>query len=486
MPAVPQQVVSDFSGRQGFMMQSMSQQYAILRIMAISITLASVASTVWAGVFNETTHGRSDIGVNRVSDAPRGSCGQCHVESSGPVKFPKGLWRENDNELCYTCHRNVNFSGVYPGLEVYETSNHNTDPRFAWPGPVPPPRWEPGAAGKCLNCHNPHGRKDRLGVIPSMLVAREEELCLTCHDGSPSVRDIAREIRKPYNHPAIYSLGKHRADEGGDPARYSYVGGNRHAECGDCHNAHATSGDPLPPIPPTASNRNARVGRVRAMNGGAGTIPQYEYRAAFDTSSPALEYEICFKCHSSWTQQPPGQQDMARLFNTNNASFHPVEGAGKNLFIRPEAFAGGRSAVSTIFCGDCHGSDDSNIRGPHGSQFANILRRSYEARSANRTVTRDELCFICHNFDTYLNPSAPFTGASRFNAPASPSGHTFHVGQRNIPCYACHDSHGSPRFPALIVTGRSPGIVSFSVNASGGSCLPTCHGSRPYQINYPR
>lgn len=448
--------------------------------------IAAGTSSAWGGVFRETKHGNMTSGALRSSEYPRGSCGQCHIESSGTVKYPHGLWRENDNALCFTCHRVVNFSGIYPGLEVYETSNHQTDPRFVWPGPNPPPRWEAGAAGKCLNCHNPHGGKDRSGIIPSLLIAREEELCLTCHDGSPSVRDIAREIRKPYNHPALSSQGKHRADEAGDPAAYSYVGGNRHAECSDCHNAHATAGDPLAPVPPTASNRNNRISRVRVMNGGAGTIPMYEYRPAFDTSSPVLEYEICFKCHSSWTQQPPGQQDLARLFNTNNASYHPVEGQGKNLFIRPEAFVDGRSATATIFCSDCHGTDDSNIRGPHGSRFDNILHKSYEAHSMKRLVSRDELCFSCHNFDTYVNPSGFSSAGSRFNPPASANGHVFHVGQQDIPCYACHDSHGSPQFPALLVTGRSPGLISFSENATGGTCLSTCHGATAYQLNYPR
>lgn len=443
-------------------------------------------SPAWGGGFAATKHGHPATGASRTSSLAPGSCGQCHVSGEASQKFPKSLWREDDNEVCFTCHRTVNLSGVFPGQDVYQRSNHSTDSRLLWPGPYPPPRWEPGSAGKCVNCHNPHGAQDRAGIIPSLLIAREESLCLTCHDGSPSAKDIARETRKPYSHPALFSFGRHLAGEGGDPTRYSYAGGNRHVECSDCHNPHAVLGDPLPPAAPVASSRNARVGRVSVVNGGAGSMPLYEYRAAFDTSSPVLEYEICFKCHSSWTQQPPGQPDMARLFNTGNASYHPVQGQGKNLFIRPDAFVAGRSASSTVLCSDCHGSDDSSVRGPHGSQYENILRRSYEARSTNRTVTRDELCFACHNFDAYADPSGPLAQASRFNGPASAGGHTLHVGQRNIPCYACHDSHGSPQFPSLIVTGRTPGILSFSADATGGTCLATCHGSKVYQLNYPR
>jgi hypothetical protein len=312
------------------------------------------------------------------------------------------------------------------------------------------------------------------------MIAREETLCLACHDGEPSTKDIAREIRKPYSHRNVSS--RHTADEGGDPDRYSYLGGNRHVECSDCHNAHVATGDPFPPTAPEASLRNSRVGRVRVMNGGPGFIPRYEYVVASDSSLKTLEYEICYKCHSSWTQQPPGQQDIASLLNPNNVSFHPVEEQGKNLGINPDSFVGGMNVFNTIYCSDCHGSDDSDLRGPHGSRFPNILKGPYETRSSGSPSSRDDLCFICHSFDTYADPAAAAfqQEASRFNK------HVFHVGQQNISCYSCHESHGSPRFGALIVTGRFPGINSFNMTTGGGSCLPTCHDSKSYVVNYPR
>ena len=448
--------------------------------------LAAIPDRAGAGVIDETGHGDRAKGPLRVNSAPRGSCGQCHNEGKAAQKMPKGLWRENDNELCYACHRETNFSGVYPGVEIYQTSRHGTDSLFVWPGPQPSARREAGAAGKCLNCHTPHGKRDRNGIIPAMLVAREEELCISCHDGSPASKDIAREVTKPYSHPVRATAGKHAAAEGSDPAFFSYRGGNRHAACSDCHNAHAVSGNSLPPTAPAASNRNARVSRIRVSNGPAGAMPMYEFRSAFDTGTPVLEYEICFKCHSSWTQQPPGQQDMAMLFNTNNASFHPVEGEGKSPDIDPTLFAGGRNAFSTIFCSDCHGSDDSRLRGPHGSQFPNILRRAYEARSTFRVTGRDELCFSCHNFDPYANPAYSTVAVrTRFRLTAAGgqtnvNGHAFHTGQKSVPCFACHDSHGSPLFPSLITVGRNPGLLKFSTDSNGGSCLTTCHTARSY------
>lgn len=458
-----------------------------LGISFLLLIMSGGVDQVWAGVFGETGHGNQLTGVMREAAIPKGSCRQCHVDGDGRIRHSKGLWRENDNELCFTCHPAENFSGVYPGREVYEVSSHKQDPRFIWQGPFPPARRELDMAGKCINCHDPHGREDRSGIIPSLLIAREHVLCLSCHDGDPSGKDIAREIRKPYSHRV--GSDRHTADEGADPDRYSYMGGNRHVECSDCHNAHAASGYSVPPTAPTASRRNSWVGRIRVMNSSPGAIPWYEYLPASNISMPTLEYEICYKCHSSWTQQPPGQQDIASLLNTNNASFHPVEAQGKNLGIDPNSFVDKTmNSFSTIYCSDCHGSDDSTLRGPHGSQFPNILKRPYETQSNSRPSTREDLCFICHSFDTYADLFAALfqQEASRFNPPASSNGHVFHVGQQNIPCFACHESHGSPRFGALIVTGRYPGLKSFSMTTAGGTCLPTCHDSRSYTGNYPR
>jgi len=179
---------------------------------------------------------------------------------------------------------------------------------------------------------------------------------------------------------------------------------------------------------------------------------------------------------------------MAIQFNTNNVSFHPLEEQGKDLSINPLSFAGGVTPATILRCSDCHGSDDLGISGPHGSQYPGILKKPYEARSTSRVVGRDELCFSCHNYDTYADAfsSVQLQQASRFNPPAAPGGHVFHVGQKGVPCYACHDSHGSPQFPALIVIGRHPGLLSFTATSNGGSCVSSCHLTQSYVTNYPR
>ena len=448
--------------------------------------LAPLGVSAADGVFGRTAHGDGINGVQRLPELPTGSCSQCHSQGSEETRYPSSLWQENDNELCYTCHAVEDLRGTYPGQRIYQASPHSIDPRFIWPGPVPPPSLDLDAAGRCINCHDPHGSADENGLIPELLLAREDRLCLTCHNGSLANTDIAREMNKPFSHASRRAPGVHAADEGGDPMRYSVSGGARHVSCSDCHNAHASYPDPAPPMAPLASNLNAWVGRVRAFEGSPGMVPPYEYLAPLTGGADPFEYELCFKCHSSWTRQPPGQADLGLLLNLANASYHPVEGPGKNLNIPQEAFVPGIDATSMIYCSDCHGSDDSETRGPHGSQYNKILRRPYAADAGGGFVDSGDLCFQCHNYDTYANSFGIALEASRFNPPESPSGHAFHVGEHGVSCFACHDSHGSPRQIALMVTGRFPGLTQYTSTSTGGSCQSTCHDSSSYAINYPR
>ncbi len=442
------------------------------------------------GVYTSTKHGDPKIGVYRNSSAPRGSCSQCHTQhasyggskTAGPYKY--ALFADNTNNLCYTCHNTSRALNVYQGSNVYNQSSHATSSSVVWPGTIPPAK--PGSDwGKCVNCHNPHGYKDATGLIPNMAFSREENLCLTCHDSSPASKNINAQFQKLYRHPVAIT-GKHSTSENAS-GNFAYPN-NRHSECEDCHNPHYDKSDTIAPTPPSASNRIIGVSRIKVNNSSAGTTPSYAYRAPNDTTF-VYEYELCFKCHSSWTTLPPGQSDMAVLFNSNNPSFHPVEVQGKNRNINANAFVNAWTWDKLMYCGSCHTSDDTTVKGPHGSTNRYILKKPYTASSGQRTMSSNEFCFDCHRYDTYANNSASNTiqGYSRFNSPAFDKGHTYHVGNKRYPCYSCHQSHGSTTKPALIVTGRSPGLTNYTQTSTGGTCYPTCHSSKTYNsINYPR
>lgn len=425
--------------------------------------------------------------------AHAGDCDQCHsAHGRGPVVYQHALLGPNENSLCDGCHDTPMAGGSYAGTTSYAGSSHGSGTGTIWPGPVPPPRTEAGAAGKCLNCHEPHGLVDAAGEIPALALRREEALCLACHDGSPATTNIGADLDKPFRHPVGTVTGRHRGALESLPADFSVAPlDNRHAECADCHDPHMVSSDrPGPPPAPALSRVNLGVSRVLVQNGPAGAPPTFTFVAGSDTlTAPVAEYQLCFKCHSSWTTQPTGQTDLARELNPANASYHPVEAAGRDPNIAAAAFVSGWNASSLTRCGDCHGSDfDGAPRGPHGSSFRHILKRSYQASSQPRRMNPDELCFSCHAYDVYANPAAPeaMRSASRFNAPGATQGHAEHVGLRDVPCYACHVTHGAPTRGHLIVTGRFPGITAFTESPTGGTCQASCHDAKSYTANYAR
>ncbi len=473
-------------------------------VAAALVVLAVRPAGPTGGVYPQTKHGNATSGVNRTPDWPIGTCEQCHVQhGGGSPPNPFALFAPNSNALCATagCHGAPAANNIYPGPTTYNASSHATTTVMVWPGldptvdPGAPPAKVSGDAGKCVNCHTPHGYRDATGLIPGQVFSREEKLCVVCHDGSPAAKNVKADLAKTYRHTTGTIAGRHDEAENGTPAKYAATPtDNRHAECVDCHNPHVAKTDVgLPPVAPAASNRLLGMGRVAVTNGAAGTVPLYTYRGPADPS-PALEYEICFKCHSSWTTLPlttPSggtAKDKGLQFNPNNRSYHPVEAAGKNPNINANAFVNNWTATKTMYCTDCHTSDAASVRGPHGSLYSYILKMDYRASSAQRTTASTELCFDCHRYDTYANDSATSTvkGYSRFNPPIFDKGHTFHVQQKQQPCFACHESHASTALPYLMVTGRSPGLTGYTETPTGGSCTPTCHGNKTYTISYPR
>ncbi|MBI5836554.1 MAG: hypothetical protein HZB25_04855 [Candidatus Eisenbacteria bacterium] len=468
------------------------------RLRAPAVRVATLAALLGAGLaLAAGAPGRfartpQEITAALAGSPHTGECNQCHTQhGTNEIAYPNALLGPNANTLCDGCHTTPFKGGSYGLTLLYNGSAHGSGPSMIWPGPTPPARTEAGGASKCLNCHDPHSWSDATGVIPHLAVAREEKLCLTCHDGLPAARNVQSDMLKAYRHPVQDYTGRHTgADEAlsGDFAASPV--NRRHSECEDCHNPHVARTDPTGGFPTTnAPKSTLGVSRVRVLNGAAGTAPVYTFTAGSDTlTSPVAEYQLCFKCHSGWTIQPTGQTDFGKVLNTNNPSFHPVEGQGRNLNIRAGAFAVGWSPTSTTPCGSCHGSDAGSVRGPHGSNNRYILKQPYTASSASRTMVSSEICFLCHTYNTYANRNAGNTvlGYSRFNPPNFGEGHAFHVIDQRRPCYACHATHGSANQKHLIVTGRNPGINSYTETTNGGTCSPTCHGTETYTINYAR
>jgi predicted CXXCH cytochrome family protein len=394
-------------------------------------------------------------------------CSTCHAVHHSPGADGNLLRAATETQLCTQCHAQADTTSPARHLNPLTAS--------LWPGGQYGSQF-PAAAnstprGSCDTCHSVHGWPDPSSATndyPALLVEREENLCYTCHDGGPAAKNIRANFTKPYTHPVALS-GRHSTTEDGNPAKYGTA--NRHAECADCHNVHQLTPDASAAAAPYASSALKGVPRV-SVNNLSSTAVAYTYRPATDPT-PVKEYEVCFTCHSAWTTQPAGQTNYAAVFNTKNPSFHPVEATALDTGINPGAFVNGWGPGMMVSCTDCHTSDDTNIRGPHGSANQWILKKPY-TRSTSGALASNGLCFDCHNPSVYNTSGSTL---SRFSGRDRP-GHT-HGGYN---CYACHESHGSTSKPFLI--GNN--LETYTKTSTGGTCNPTCHGNENYTVAYPR
>lgn len=297
-----------------------------------------------------------------------------------------------------------------------------------------------GGPGGCVICHGSASKLSRRPFAPGI-----------------QLKNIEAEFKKPYRHPTFDVRGVHSKNEvlpETDPRA------PRHAECTDCHNPHFVSRENK-----FAGIKGKRVGNFIA--------------------SIKEEYELCYKCHAESANLPGRSTNKRAEFALTNASFHPVEGEGKNSavlsLIRPyREKKTNPNDVSIVGCRDCHGSDDANgPKGPHGSSYQYLLVDNFSTKDGQpESQYAYALCYRCHNRNSIL-------GDESFKY------HALHIQGKSgtidtgTSCFTCHNSHGSPenryliRFNPEIVTPNSKGLLKFvekGVATFRGECYLTCHG----------
>jgi len=101
-----------------------------------------------------------------------------------------------------------------------------------------------------------------------------------------------------------------------------------------------------------------------------------------------MEYQVCFKCHSrantsvlTWGGAGAAAfTDLALEFNPNNASRHPVGtalSAGNQL--TAAKLKNGWKPGDVMTCSDCHSTDSTASKGPHGSSVKWMLAGTNKA-----------------------------------------------------------------------------------------------------------
>ena len=322
------------------------------------------------------------------------------------------------------------------------------------------------------------------------LGVKEEQLCFQCHrpgndQGAPDI--YTPFYNRNYTHNKLWDTGKHKDTE--DSSNLSDA--NRHSECQDCHDPHKAKPEKHVLGSNLASGPITGVKGIGVINGAAGSQP-----LLYPVNQITYEYELCFKCHSNYVTGGSGS-NRAKEFNPNNAAYHPIEGLGKNLGIKDQAFVLGTPWNPTagddpdygltgnvgdpnskvdpnyangarVTCTDCHGNSEPGAKGPHGSNVPKILKKSVP-----------NLCFQCHSKAVYWDGTS---SGSRF--PKHPG-----RGKHNkVSCTTCHSVHGSATKPHMI---EGSGVVTWSHNETGdnSNCTASCHdsswGGMKYNHSYP-
>lgn len=302
-------------------------------------------------------------------------------------------------------------------------------------------------APDCATCHATHTGQNVALLATS---PPQAALCFTCH-GTGTTFDVEAAFATAppndpatdsyYQHPvAAASAGQHVLDSEDEFGGRS----DRHAVCADCHDPHdATNVRPQQSTSAwTASGDIYAASGVQATSNGAGTTPALALIArTAGTGSLVYEYQLCLKCHSSWTILPTRSSshpswwalDKSVEFDPANVSYHPVEAAGKNVSAQMALSLAGTSPFkawdfsidSTIRCTACHGDPSTVNQTPDGSP-KQPNPDAYEASHAspNRGLLiapyRDRtlkpsgepyqagdfaLCYLCHAEAPFVNPN---------------------------------------------------------------------------------
>jgi hypothetical protein len=312
-------------------------------------------------------------------------------------------------------------------------------------------------SGSCGGCHAIHGEPGTCNKPARASAHSRVRLANIFGTYSGGVKSGGQTYTHPIGTDNVHDTWSEKSSTWGDG---KFLGANRHINCLDCHNTHEAG----------RTNHAAGTNTVTAqspLRGASGLVftppstawaPTGASNFAW-TSSVGYEYQICFKCHSSWAwgngtppTSPSGgytETDQARELNPNNGRYHAVVGASKasgwGSYVSPW------TSSSQLYCADCHTSDNTSYpKGAHGSNTAFILSAPWTAGASGtgQTGTSNHLCFKCHTWNAYgrggtltscASSTTGFCNTDKGNL------HTFHMTKNNPltgVAVVCRDCHG--------------------------------------------
>ncbi|HEY3381070.1 MAG TPA: cytochrome c3 family protein [Vicinamibacterales bacterium] len=397
-------------------------------------------------------------------------CVACHDPHSQRLDSTTGKFLVKVNQgsaLCVTCHRRSGSGWSWTSSShATSTKSYTTASTGGIAGLGAHTGYGTVGDNGCEACHRPHSAPQAERLLKAV---NQRDVCFQCH-GSTAVaaKNLAPVFARTYRHPLETSTATivHDSTEvRTSPSNFS--GARRHVDCADCHNSHgASSGLHASGVNSIASGVLAGVSGVEPATYPAalpltGTYPMTSASQSGYTisGSAAREYQICFKCHSSYAfgPTPPNapsggpETDVAAAVNPNNRSYHPVVGPPHLRVPATNLLAPWNTTTSAtrMYCTDCHGNNETTgasvPQGAHGSTNAYMLRfanATWNTTSPTISVATG-FCFNCHSASTIRSTNTVHNVSSHASRP----------------CQACHSAspHGSFRpFLIALSSDRAP------------------------------
>ncbi|HUL57833.1 MAG TPA: CxxxxCH/CxxCH domain-containing protein [Anaeromyxobacteraceae bacterium] len=450
-----------------------------------------------------------------------GLCLSCHkspVETAAPVLHPPVSQAAfNASKHNYT----ANTQGTW-GYQLHDASTFTRNctkchasnaegntPTFSASGGIQGPHYSPNPS--LLSGPTNPGATTNVGLPASGFV------CYNCHastaspansaQGNRSGKDVLAATQKKYFHPVNLDSKHDTGAENVTATGYNsgrYSGTNRHASCMDCHEPHQSGGTLVSRTATATSTRNRiQPGSPLAGASGVGFTPPTANWTATATGNFAFkaaataEYEICFKCHTSYafgTTVPTAtaanggsgqaETDQAQEFSTGNLSGHPVvaglssyanSGTPKNLaaavLLAPWS---SNMGTQTMLCTDCHNTDTASpaVQGPHGSAYPFMLagankRWPYQSNGTTLWALSNSETSIGTSDGLFCRNCHPrmYTSSSAYSNYYHYRVYSQHSSSLGTNCVSCHlvIPHGG-KVGRLVATTNTPARYLISGN----------------------
>jgi predicted CXXCH cytochrome family protein len=324
-----------------------------------------------------------------------------------------------------------------------------------------------GDSVECESCHNPHVVDKTTGKLTDpdngynaaayATDANQATFCLKCHDGGLPARTINGTTYIPYSvtqaNTAINNKSANAAR--GHWSITGAIGSGEEVSCAECHDNHGSAAPKLLGAYDMTDSRNE-------INGVAIT---------------ANDNSVCTACHAAATGTT----------YTRLANGYPNIGTwpGTTVYNGTNGIHKGVGVVwpsSGLTGGDC-----KNCHDVHGTAYTydETVGQFNPASAGN---DRYAMCFTCHDADGpstrnikryFPTADGGLATGGNFGHVIKTSGGTLTVGQ-GLPCYDCHNPHGSAIADGLLVMSQNNNITYAVGDAAGEINMGTAAGNRQF------